>query len=40
VRKYPHDRIPGAYFVQVWDYGKDEKILDANGGYVIENAIA
>lgn len=40
VRKYPYDRVPNAYYMQVWDFGKDEKILDANGGYVIENAIA
>lgn len=40
VRKYPYDRIPNAYYVQIWDYGKDEKVLDANGGYIIENVIA
>jgi hypothetical protein len=40
VRKYEYDRIPNAYYLQVWDFGKDEKILDSNGGYVIENAIA
>ena len=40
VRKYPYDKVPNAYFVQIWEFGLDEKILDANGGYVIENAIA
>lgn len=40
VRKYPYDKIPNAYFIQIWDFGKNEKVIDANGGYVIENVIA
>jgi hypothetical protein len=40
VRKYPYDKAPNAYFVQIWDFGKDEKVIDSNGGYVIENVIA
>jgi hypothetical protein len=40
IRKYPYDRVPNAYYIQKWDFGKDEKILDTNGGYVIENVIA
>jgi hypothetical protein len=40
VREYPNDRIPNSSFIQIWDFGKDEKVIDANGGYVIENVIA
>ena len=39
VRRWDVNDPPGAHFVLVREEGLDEKIIDANCGYVIENAI-
>lgn len=40
VRRWDVNDPPGAHYVLVREEGLDEKIIDANCGYVIENAIA
>jgi len=40
VRRWDVNDPPGAHFILVREEGLDEKIIDANCGYVIENAIA
>jgi len=39
VRRWDVNDPPGAHFVLVREEGLDEKIIDANCGYVIENAV-